>query len=139
MGVLGINHVTFSVRDVPRSFSFYTGVLGFRPVARWPRGAYLLAGDLWVALVADADVRAGALPEYTHIAFSVPRDELEALSARIRASGATIWQENWTEGDSLYFLDPDGHKLELHTSDLDARLRSARDDPWEGLELFPEG
>lgn len=138
MGVLGINHVTFSVRDVPRSISFYADVLGFQLVARWQRGAYLLAGDLWVALVADADVRTGALPEYTHIAFSVSLDELGSMSARIVASGAPMWQENWTEGDSLYFLDPDGHKLELHSSDLDARLRSARDDPWEGLELLWE-
>ena len=45
-------------------------------------------------------------------------------------------QQNWTEGESLYFLDPDGHKLEIHASDLAARLRSARERPWAGLELF---
>ena len=39
---------------------------------------------------------------------------------------------------SLYFLDPNGHKLEIHVSDLAARLRAARQDPWEGLELFTE-
>ena len=42
----------------------------------------------------------------------------------------------WLLGASLYFLDPNGHKLEIHASDLEARLLSARERPWEGLELF---
>lgn len=31
-------------------------------------------------------------------------------------------EENLSEGDSLYFLDPDGHKLELHVGSLQSRL-----------------
>ena len=58
------------------------------------------------------------------------------MRERIKNSGAEIWQENWTEGDSLYFVDPNGHKLEIHASDLEARLESARQNPWEGLEFF---
>jgi catechol 2,3-dioxygenase-like lactoylglutathione lyase family enzyme len=134
--IAGINHVTLSITDVERSFAFYTDVLGFQPVAKWPEGAYLLAGDLWLALVVDQHARAGPLPEYTHLAFSVSKHEFEPLSRRIRASGAAIWQENWTEGDSLYFLDPDGHKLEIHVSDLATRIASARAEPWDGLEFF---
>jgi catechol 2,3-dioxygenase-like lactoylglutathione lyase family enzyme len=134
--ITGVNHITFSVRDVAESFAFYTGVLGFRPLARWPKGAYLLAGELWVALVLDEHARGVALPEYTHIAFTVAPAGFAALSQRILASGAPIWQENWTEGDSLYFADPNGHKLEIHISDLAARISSARAAPWEGLEFF---
>lgn len=44
-------------------------------------------------------------------------------------------QDNWTEGDSLYFLDPDGHRLEIHATTLADRLRHARADPWEGLVI----
>jgi catechol 2,3-dioxygenase-like lactoylglutathione lyase family enzyme len=121
---------------VDKSFDFYSTTLGLAPVARWPKGAYLLAGTLWVALVLDPAIRSEPLPEYTHIAFSVPRHDFSGLSERIRASGATIWQDNWTEGESLYFLDPNGHKLEIHASDLSARLQAARQDPWEGLEFF---
>jgi catechol 2,3-dioxygenase-like lactoylglutathione lyase family enzyme len=44
--ISGINHITFSIRDVAESFRFYTEVLGFRPIARWPGGAYLRVGDL---------------------------------------------------------------------------------------------
>lgn len=134
--ITGVNHITLSIKNVQDSFDFYTKILGFRPLARWPKGAYLLAGEMWIALVVDQHVRSAALPEYTHIAFSVSAEDFPALQVRIRQSGAPIWQENWTEGDSLYFLDPDGHKLEIHASTLEARLNSARENPWEGLEFF---
>jgi catechol 2,3-dioxygenase-like lactoylglutathione lyase family enzyme len=134
--ITGINHITLSIKNVEESFIFYSQVLGFRPLARWPAGAYLLAGDLWVALVLDRRVRAGALPEYTHIAFTVAQADFATLSERIVDAGALIWQQNQTEGDSLYFLDPNGHKLEIHASNLETRLRTAKASPWEGLEFI---
>ncbi|MBN1937219.1 MAG: VOC family protein [Anaerolineae bacterium] len=135
-GICGINHITLSIKDVKTSFGFYTTVLGFQPVARWPKGAYLLAGDVWIALVLDEHTRTGPLPEYTHVAFAVSEADFEALSARIIAAGAEVWQDNRSEGASLYFLDPNGHKLEIHATDLAARIESARAAPWEGLEFF---
>jgi catechol 2,3-dioxygenase-like lactoylglutathione lyase family enzyme len=134
--ITGVNHITLSVKDVEASLAFYSQTLGFRTLARWPKGAYLLAGDLWIALVLDQRLRAAALPEYTHIAFTVAQADFAALSRRIVDAGAPIWQPNQTEGDSLYFLDPNGHKLEIHASNLEARLRSAKTSPWEGLEFF---
>lgn len=134
--ITGLNHVTLSVKDVEESFAFYTQVLGLRPIAKWPRGAYLLAGDTWIALVLDENVRESTLSEYTHIAFSVSGDDFERLSTHIKQSEAEIWQESWTEGASLYFVDPNGHKLEIHASDLETRIRMAKEAPWCGLELF---
>ncbi|HMO56120.1 MAG TPA: fosfomycin resistance glutathione transferase [Roseiflexaceae bacterium] len=136
MGVTGINHITLAVHDAEISFAFYTKVLGCTPVAKWPQGAYLLAGTTWIALVVDPHARQQPLPEYTHIALHVAPAEFAALAERIRRAGVAIWQENRTEGESLYFVDPNGHKLEIHSSDLAARLRSARATPWEGLEFF---
>ena len=118
----GINHITFSVRDLGRSLAFYTGVLGCSLRKRWVSGAYLEAGTLWVALIVDEDTRKEPLPEYTHTAFQVSVANFNALALRIIQAGAIIWQENTSEGESLYFLDPDGHKLEIHTSNLAARL-----------------
>jgi catechol 2,3-dioxygenase-like lactoylglutathione lyase family enzyme len=134
--ITGLNHLTLAVSNAERSFQFYTQVLGLTPVAKWPTGAYLQAGDLWIALVQDQHVRPAKLPEYTHVAFTVSQQDFGTLCARITASGAERWQENWTEGASLYFTDPDGHKLEIHASDLAARLKSAREKPWDGLEFF---
>lgn len=134
--IRGLNHITLAVRDIEQSLAFYSELLGLRPIATWPKGAYLLAGDLWLALVVDAAARSTALAEYSHVAFTVHPADFAQLSQAIRSAGVPLWQENWTEGDSLYFVDPNGHKLEIHASDLAARLRSARAQPWEGLQLF---
>ncbi len=134
--ITGINHITLSVDDLDESFAFYTEGLGFKPVARWPTGAYVLAGDVWLALIVDTHVREAPLPEYTHIAFAVAPEAFEPMCARLRQAGAKVWQENQTEGASFYFLDPDGHKFEIHASDLAARLRTAKEKPWDGLEFF---
>lgn len=134
--IRGINHVTFSVRDLERSLRFYRDALGFRPLCLWPEGAYLQAGSLWVALIQDAETRGGPLPEYSHVAFDVAPESFDSVARRIREAGARLFKENASEGASLYFLDPDGHKLEVHASDLEERLRTARADPWEGLQFF---
>lgn len=134
--ITGINHLTLSVSSIEESFDFYTTILTFKPLARWPKGAYLLAGNLWIALVVDENTRSKPLAEYSHIAFSVSPENFLKLRQRIQEFGAKIWQENWTEGDSVYFCDPNGHKLEIHSSDLAARLKSAREKPWEGLIFY---
>ena len=105
--------------------------MGAKPLARWSRGAYLLAGDVWLCLALDEQTRSAPAPEYSHIAFSVSAVGFDDAAARIRASGAAIWQENRSEGASLYFLDPDGHKLEIHAGDWRTRLAAMKLDPWE--------
>ena len=134
--IRGVNHITLSVSDLSRSLDFYANTLACRLVARWPQGCYLQAGDLWLALVVDKDVRAAALPEYTHVALDVAAADFETMAEQVRQSGAHIFQDNVTEGESLYFLDPDGHKLELHAGDLASRLDEMRRDPWDGLEVL---
>jgi hypothetical protein len=66
-------------------------------------------------------VRAGPLPEYSHVALNVGAGELPALADRLLVTGVVRWQEA-ERSDSFYFLDPDGHKLELHSGDLNGRL-----------------
>ena len=134
--IRGVNHITLSISDLGRSMAFYTDVLGCRLIARWEDGCYLEAGDLWLALVVDDDTRQAPLPEYTHIAFDVGSTDFPALADRVRQSGAEVFQDNSTEGESLYFLDPDGHKLELHVGSLATRLNEMRREPWDGLEIL---
>jgi catechol 2,3-dioxygenase-like lactoylglutathione lyase family enzyme len=119
--ITGLNHLTLAVGDLQRSVAFYSELLGFSIRMHGPSSAYLEAGTLWLALVLDPEVRRGPLPEYSHVAFSVASDELPLLVDKLTVAGVTRWQEP-DHSDSFYFLDPDGHKLELHSGDLQRRL-----------------
>ncbi len=134
--ITGINHITLSVNDIDQSFDFYVGVLGLRPVMKSKRSAYLLAGETWIALVKDRNTHANELAEYTHFAFTVSKDDFGIIGERILRSGVTIWQENRSEGESLYFLDPNGQKLEINASDLGTRLEALKKENIDEMELF---
>jgi glutathione S-transferase fosA5 len=136
--VNAINHVTLAVQDLDRSFSFYTGHLVLRPIARWYKGAYLVAGSDWICLSHDPAIRNAPLPEYTHLAFSIPAKEFGDAVTKLQEAGVPSWQKNRSSGDSFYFLDPNGHKLEIHSSDLEARLETLRREPPRELVLFVE-
>ena len=132
----GANHITFSVSNLERSFDFYRDVVGLKPLAKWESGAYFLAGDFWFCLNLDTKTRNGPLAEYSHFAFSVAEKNFEAISARIKEAEVTLWQDNTNEGASIYFLDPDGHKLEIHGSDWQNRLAEWKRSPWPELTIF---
>jgi glutathione S-transferase fosA5 len=134
--IRGINHITFAVRNLDVSFQFYAEVLGLKPLARWHQGAYFLAGDSWVCLNQDTSTRNRPLPEYTHTAFAVQEDEFESVSERIEQFGAELWNENRSEGKSLYFLDPDSHKFEIHAGDWRSRIAACREKPYPGMVFF---
>jgi catechol 2,3-dioxygenase-like lactoylglutathione lyase family enzyme len=99
--ITGINHITLAVKDIEESFKFYQDILGFKPLIKWKKGAYFLAGDLWFCLIQDENTRESTQKEYTHIAFTVSED-FEKISDRIRGSQTHIWQDNSSEGASLY-------------------------------------
>jgi catechol 2,3-dioxygenase-like lactoylglutathione lyase family enzyme len=130
----GLSHVTLAVRDVARSVAFYRDGLGMRVRAEWAGGAHLEAGFLWLCLSLDPHARSEPHPDYTHLAFAVEEQAFDALCARARAWGPE-WKENRSEGRSLYLLDPDGHRLELHVGTLASRLAHMAACPPEGLVL----
>jgi catechol 2,3-dioxygenase-like lactoylglutathione lyase family enzyme len=135
----GVNHITFAVSDLTRAIQFYVEVLGCVKVATWNRGAYLRAGDMWLCLSLDASASAVPVRAYTHIAFTFDADELARFRSRLEAYGGSKWKVNSSEGDSVYFLDPDGHRLEAHIGSLESRLASLRVAPYDGLELHEVG
>lgn len=134
--ITGINHVTLSVHNLNESMEFYQEVLGFKLTAKWDRGAYLLAGDLWLCLTLDIKTRTEPLHEYTHISLNISQSDFESLCQQIVDSGTVIWKENFSEGDSLYFLDPNGHKLEIHYNNLQDRLAACKKNPYPGMIFF---
>ncbi len=135
--IQGINHITLSVTDIKRSFDFYRNIIGLKPLCRWHQGAYFLAGDTWFCLNQESEQKI-AREDYTHFAFDVQEEDFNSLSQRIIGSGAHIFKSNKSEGASLYFCDPDGHKLELHVGSWQTRLASKRNaaGSWEEVEFF---
>lgn len=128
--ITGVNHITFSVRNLNWSIQFYRDLLGMKLHVYWDSGAYLTAGDTWLCLSLGEPKPAS---DYTHVAFSV--DEKALLELRDRASRAGIeeWQQNTSEGESLYLLDPNGHRIELHCGGLATRLADLEKSPYKGL------
>ena len=123
----GLNHLTLAVRDLERSVDFYRQLLGFRLLAVWDAGAYLSLDSL------KAETPA---PDYTHCAFGIAQTSFDAFLERLREHGVTEWRQNRSEGESLYFLDPDGHKLEVRVGDLASRLAQCRVQPYGGMRFF---
>ena len=119
--VRGLNHLTLAVVDLERSLGFYRDLLGMSVRARWSEGAYLEAGSLWLCLSVDPKAADAVRCDYSHIAFDVVPDDFATLSDAV-SGVATVWRDNRSEGDSLYVLDPDGHRIELHVGDLNSRL-----------------
>lgn len=126
----GLNHITIAVNDLQQSLTFYIELLEMKPHVRWISGAYLSLGGVWFCLSCD-----GAKPsqDYCHIALDVSEENFNAVSEKLRAANVAEWKQNSSEGRSLYFLDPNGHKLEIHSGSLESRLESLKSKPYQGL------
>lgn len=127
--ITGLNHLTLAVSDIEQSLEFYSQGLGLTGHIRWDNGAYLSAGDLWLCLSCDDPC---PKTDFTHIAFNVNAADFESFSASLKRHGVSEWKVNKSEGESLYFLDPDGHKLEIHVGSLESRLQSVREKSYSG-------
>jgi catechol 2,3-dioxygenase-like lactoylglutathione lyase family enzyme len=133
--ITGLSHVTFAVSQLERSLHFYVELVGLQPLVRWQDGAYLQAGDFWIGLLLDrAAAEATNNSSYTHIAFALPPERFAAARDKLIVQGAEEWQPNSSPGESFYFLDPDGHKLEIHARSLDDRLAWLRANPKPGIK-----
>lgn len=133
--ITGLNHITLAVNDIKISLEFYVQVLGFKGHVVWDTGAYLSAGPLWLCLSSDPVCDK---TDFTHYAFSIEKQNYNALCQRLKVEGAVEWKENKSEGKSFYFLDPDGHKLEIHVGDLSTRLNSLRTKPYSGMRWLSD-
>jgi len=124
----GIDHVALGVRDVERSIAWYQDVLGLerRFESVWGnRPAILARGTTSLALF---QVREGAadpaapLPavRFLHLAFRVNAASFAAAQADLTARGIAFTFQDHQAAHSIYFEDPDGHKLEITTYELPA-------------------
>lgn len=137
MSIFGINHVTLSVDDLEKSFEFFKVVLKLRPLVKSKgKSAYFLAGQDWIALVQSERPDRSERTSYAHLALSVDPKNFKQMAERILQSGAIIWQENRSPGDSLYFLDPSGNKLEIHCGDWKSRIQWLKENPSDEVVVY---
>jgi len=121
--VLGIDHVALSVADLDRSLKFYTEVLGLKISDREhqkPGTEYFLdCGTSLVGLIqgdkaGDPHVLQDGGLGGNHFSFRVPTGDFDRFAEEIKKRGITItYQKKRERSWSLYFLDPDGNKLEI--------------------------
>lgn len=143
--ITSMNHITLGVTNIDKSFAFYRDVLELKPLVKWDKGAYFLVGEstmnvlgsgFWFCL--NVDEKRIPNPCYTHYAFTVPETNFDTMVEKIIASGCTTFKENTSPGKSLYFLDPDGHKLEIHVGTSEMRIAIKKTDAghWKNVEWF---
>ena len=109
-----LNHVSMSVSDVERSAAFYTALLDLKVVSRPGNGGINLGlGSSFLGLYKLANP--GTL---NHCCLGVDNYDAERIAAALQKQGirATIDRNpaNRTSGgDQLYFVDPDGIRMQL--------------------------
>ena len=113
-----------SVRDVERSAQWYIDILGFKRLHQgmWDGvPVFIGKGNTALALFpvrerstssGNADVR------MLHLAFRANRKNFVAAQEELKERGIRFEFEDHEISHSIYFRDPDGHKLEITTYEL---------------------
>jgi catechol 2,3-dioxygenase-like lactoylglutathione lyase family enzyme len=115
-----LNHTIVAARDRQTSARFLADVLGLPvPTTYGPFWVVQLANDVSLDFVDDDDVHP------RHYAFLVTEAEFDEIFGRIRARGLDFWADPFQRlpgeinthdgGRGVYWLDPDGHLLEIIT------------------------
>jgi len=124
--IQSVNHVTYSVSDLERSVEFYRDVLKAEILVEGKKTAYFNIAGLWLALNEEKDIpREEIKYSYTHMAFSISDDDFDEWYQWLEDNEVNILEgrkRSIQDKQSVYFTDPDGHKLELHTGTLEDRL-----------------
>ncbi|RUT28042.1 glutathione transferase [Paenibacillus zeisoli] len=127
MKVLGFSHITLNVSNLERSLDFYCNSLKMKLRHKGKTDAYLEWGTAWICLIQGNNL--GSLEQgnagLDHVAFYISEEDFQEAVEQIKKLNITIVRGPVQRGRgwSINFLDPDGIELELHTSNLDERMK----------------
>ncbi|WP_430350040.1 FosB/FosD family fosfomycin resistance bacillithiol transferase [Staphylococcus xylosus] len=121
-----MNHITYSVSDIKTSTAFYKDILKANILVESDKIAYFTLGGLWLALNEEKDIPRNEIQySYTHMAFTIDENEFDEWYQSLKDNNVNILEgrnRDIRDKQSIYFTDPDGHKLELHAGTLQDRL-----------------
>jgi catechol 2,3-dioxygenase-like lactoylglutathione lyase family enzyme len=119
-----LDHVAITVRDLEHSIRWYKEVLGMehRFQGAWGGVPVMLGlGPTWVALfpadIVEKDVPLPAV-RVAHFAFRSDQENFVAARRELESKGIPTTFQDHDISHSIYFEDPDGHKLEITTYDI---------------------
>jgi len=134
MELEGIDHVAMSVRDVEAAANWYIDVLGFerRHEGMWDGiPVFIGKGTTSIALFPvrsreETATSAHSSVRIFHLAFRATRKSFLDAQEELKQRGIHFEFQDHEISSSIYFSDPDGHKLEITTYDLDEIGSSTR-------------
>jgi catechol 2,3-dioxygenase len=117
MTMLGIDHVSYVVRDMGDAVAFYENVLGLHEVGATPDRSFVALswGDNVhdIALMTGASTARGSVH---HVAITLQGgpDDLRAFARELRDRGVELEMAlDHLVSRSVYFRDPDGNRIEV--------------------------
>ena len=124
MELEGIDHVALSVRDIARAAQWYIDVLGFerRYADVWDEvPTFIGRGNTAIALFPakpESASEVGAEIRMLHLAFRADRKNFQAAQEELQRRKIPFDFQDHEVAQSIYFRDPDGHKLEITTYEV---------------------
>jgi catechol 2,3-dioxygenase-like lactoylglutathione lyase family enzyme len=118
----GLDHVALAVRDQAASAAWYEDVLGLERVYEdvWGDMPVMVAahGSGIALFPPRGDGEGAPAIRILHLAFRVDRANFESAQAALAECGVAFTFEDHEVCHSIYFNDPDGHRLELTTYEV---------------------
>lgn len=129
MIIKGLSHITLICKNLDKTTIMLKELFNADEIYSSGEKTFSLSKEkffniagLWIAIMEGESID----KTYNHIAFEVNEEDLSRFIEKIELLGLEILpgrKRKPEEGNSIYFYDHDNHLFELHTGNLDKRLR----------------